>query len=148
MPNVDKSGGGEMPIPRVPLFKIGDTPRDMQIIRVTKRSTLISKVRYMVNPLNCGHQFEITHRSLLNIRRAEYTGLCSNCLRGKKRRWFLATGANLAPAVNPKRSRQRAHEIEKQLANQWAHALWAIPHRHTPPPNIPRLGLINRLETR
>lgn len=146
MPDIDRAGPEEMPVPRTPLFKIGDTPRSMRVVKITKRATIARHVRYLVEAVICGHRYEVTHKTLRDTRRAKHPGLCKKCLRMemKKIKGLIEQQASLAPKQT-KLSYERQVALELQQEFQWAMALWSPPAMNKAFPHHPSLNLVNRL---
>lgn len=146
MPDIDRAGPEEMPVPRTPLFKIGDTPRSMRVVKITKRAPIVRHVRYLVEAVICGHQYEVTHKTLLDTRNAKYPGFCSKCLRLEKKKKRKKQQSE--PGLKQTQlylDRQEA--LEEQKGFQWAMALWSIPALGKMLPHRPELNLVNRLTT-
>lgn len=146
--------------PKSPAFEIGSAPRAMIVLKVVARASQIRKWRYLVKAAVCGHKIILSHKTLLDTRESAYPGLCQGCMRRQKKQELLAERASAAekdtdkPPPPPdlsiklpsKYMTEKARDHEKQLTNQWVHALWGKPGDAVLRPHIPALGLINLIE--
>lgn len=135
-------------------FSIGESVRDMTLIKILKKASQIRKWRYRVKADVCGHEIDLSHKTLLDKRRAAYPGMCKDCMRKQKRIDVIAERlasndenkeADLSFEEPNRLKTERAADREEQLANRWSHALWSRPGGELLPPHRPTLGLVNRV---
>ena len=105
-------------------FEPGYEIDSLSVIAVVSQAQKLCSSVYRVKHSACGHESEVTHKSILQRRSQKHSGLCTECGNVRQARNMVAARA-AKRKINSTISLREKDSVESKLA-VWAHKRWPI----------------------